>query len=423
MYASKSRFDVGSVISFFSRFDPAKLLNLWLFGWLVCFFALFPAALAQTSTLTTMHSFETSGGGYTPHSGLIEGSDGYLYGTTASGGEDGFGTVYKIKKDGTGFVSLVSFDFYSNGSYLLAGVTEGSDGYLYGTSSNGGNSSGCGLGCGTLYRLKKDGTEFSTLVTFNGSTSGSIPTAGVIEASDGYLYGTTQYSMPFDEFYFYGTLYRVKKDGTEFKTLLYLYSRPQAGVIEGSDGYLYGTTYQGGAHNYGTVYKVQKDGTGFNPIVNFDSVSNGANPYAGVSESSDGYLYGTTVGPSFGTLYRVKKDGTSFTKLVTFDGVTQGANPYAGVTVGNGGWLYGTTYQGGLGGHGTTYQVKTDGTTFKMLYSFCVTGVPCNDGANPYGEILQTSSGLLYGTTSGNGGSTPFGGTIFKLCRSRGLRC
>src|SRR3990172_6775244 len=136
-------------------------------------------------TLDVLHQFPR--GGEFPWAELIEGSDGMLYGTTQSGGVFGQGTVFKINKDGTGFWLVDSFqcDTNSNGCFPYAGVIEGRDGALYGTTFYGGAS-----GEGTAYRINKDGTGFSLLRSFQCTCSSSCyPIAGVIEGSDGALYG------------------------------------------------------------------------------------------------------------------------------------------------------------------------------------------------------------------------------------------
>ena len=123
---------------------------------------------------------------------MIEGSDGKLYGTTISGGAFNQGTVFSMAKNGTGFVLLKSFDGCStltDGCNPIAGLIEGSDGKLYGTTLNGGASNQ-----GTVFSMAKNGTGFVLLKSFDGCstlTDGCNPTAGLIEGSDGKLYGTT----------------------------------------------------------------------------------------------------------------------------------------------------------------------------------------------------------------------------------------
>lgn len=185
-------------------------------------------AAAPVVTLATVHSFgDPLGDAAQPHGRLIEGTDGVLYGTTYAGGR-GNGTVYRVNKDGTGFAVLRSFDMAVDGGYLYAGLTEGSDGMLYGTAAAGGVH-----GSGTVFRMNKDGSAFLVLRSVN-------------YASDG------------------GSLY--------------------SGVIEGSDGVLYGTAYQGGGNNAGTVYRINKDGTGFVVLFTLPGATGAASSFGGVIE-------------------------------------------------------------------------------------------------------------------------------------------
>ena len=197
---------------------------------------------------TVLQSLQTNGFAG-PH-GVIEGSDGNLYGTTRFGGAFGYGTVFKVAKDGTGFTLLQSFEFGvgTNGALPYAGVIDGNDGNLYGTTTSGGVFDN-----GTLFKIAKDATGFTSLQSFEYglSANGATPQAGVIEGSDGTLYGTTTYGGPFDD----GTVFKIAKDGTGFTMLQSFQSdvstngaAPNAGVIEGSDGSLYGTTTSGGAY-------------------------------------------------------------------------------------------------------------------------------------------------------------------------------
>ena len=111
---------------------------------------------------------------------------------------------------------------------------------------------------------------------------------------------------------------------------------PTAGLIEGSDGKLYGTTVSGGASNQGTVFSMAKNGTGFVLLKSFDGCStltDGCNPTAGLIEGSDGKLYGTTISggaSNQGTVFSMAKNGTGFVLLKSFDGcstLTDGCNP------------------------------------------------------------------------------------------------
>ena len=347
------------------------------------------------------------------YAGVIEGSDGALYGTTYGGGSASLGVVYKVNKDGTGFTKLVNFTGRATGGWPYAGVIEGSDGALYGTTYEGGPA-----GLGVLYKVNKDGTGFTKLVDFTGSATGSTPRAGVIEGSDGALYGTTHRGGATGPTGF-GVAYRVKKDGTGFTKLIDFTGKdtgtwPLGGVIEGSDGALYGTTYTGGSAHLGVVYRASKDGTGFAKLVDFTSSATGGSPRAGVIEGSDGALYGTTYtggAVDKGVVYRVNKNGTGFTKLVNFTGSTTGSFPEAGVIEGSDGALYGTTAWGGSADRGAVYKVNKDGTGFRKLVDF-TGGVM---GWYPHAGVIEGSDGALYGTTFWGGPSSQ--GVVYKVSK------
>src|SRR5262249_10353216 len=170
-------------------------------------------------------------------------------------------------------------------------------------------------------------------------------------------------------------------------------SNPQGNLIQGGDGALYGTTYAGGGSGHGTVFRVNPDGTGYAAIHSF-SYSDGSQPYAGLIQGNDGALYGTTAqGGSIGngTVFRINPDGSGYAVLHSFAFGADGANPYAGLIQGSDGALYGTTMGGGASGNGTVFKVNLDGSGYAVLRSF--TG---GDGAHPYAGLIQGNDGALY---------------------------
>ncbi len=150
--------------------------------------------ITPNGVLTTLHSF-TGAGGSAPYGKLVRASDGNFYGTTSSGGNlqacsFGCGTIFKITSSG-GFTSLHSFSF-TDGSYVIAGLTQGSDGNFYGTTGYGGSTQNCGNGCGTIFSITPGGA-LTTLHSFAGfPTDGSLPVGGLFQTSDGTFYGTAE---------------------------------------------------------------------------------------------------------------------------------------------------------------------------------------------------------------------------------------
>lgn len=196
---------------------------------------------------------------------------------------------------------------------------------------------------------------------------------------------------------------------------------PEARLVQGSDGALYGTTSQGGANNMGTVFKVNTNGIGYALLYNLHAMPGSAGRYALV-QGSDGALYGTTIGGGsngVGTIFRLNTDGTGYAVLYDFltNGV-DGETPGTGLTLGKDGMLYGTTQGGGRAAAGTVFKLRTDGTEYEQLYYFRYQG--SFDGQNPCCALVQGSDGALYGTTYGGGWNGL--GTVYTLS-TNGWNC
>jgi uncharacterized repeat protein (TIGR03803 family) len=183
---------------------------------------------------------------------------------------------------------------------------------------------------------------------------------------------------------------------------------PSAELLPAADGRLYGTTAYGGAYRAGTVFSMTTNGV-MTTLASFN-VTNGAYPMAGLTQGSDGNFYGTTSqggAGNYGTIFQVTSNGL-ITTLVTFY-FTNGANPLGGLLLGGDGNFYGTTSQGGFIGDGTIFRMTTNGT----LTTLGAVGFGGQGGGNPQGKMVQAADGCFYGTTL-NG--EPFGlGSVFKM--------
>jgi uncharacterized repeat protein (TIGR03803 family) len=256
---------------------------------------------------TILHSFATGNGGANPLAGLVL-SDTTLYGTTSDIYGSDTGTVFKINTDGTGFTNLYSFTGGSDGDAPEAGLVL-SGNMLYGTTYGGGDS-----GFGAVFAVNTDGTGFTTLYSFTTApccpyinSDGAFPEAGLV-LSGNTLYGTASIGGDFGR----GTVFAVNTDSTGF-TNLYIFTggsdggTPEAGLIL-SGNTLYGTANGGGSSDSdsgsGTVFAVKTDGTGFTNLHSFSEYSidtndftrtntDGANPSAPLILSGN-TLYGTT---------------------------------------------------------------------------------------------------------------------------------
>ena len=363
-------------------------------------------------TFTTLHSFDNSDGSYLL-AGLVQGTDGNFYGTTTGGGIYGDGTVFSITAGGT-LTTLHSFDG-TDGSIPTAGLIQGTDGKLYGTTSSGGAGN-----VGTIFSITESGT-LTTLHSFD-DTDGSGVFGGLVQATNGKFYGTTYAGGTNDR----GTVFSITPSGT--LTTLHNFHGPdgrysQAGLVQGIDGKFYGTTSGGGANDTceygcGTVFSISASGT----LATLHSFgADGYYPQAALVQDTDGTFYGTTpaggdnyCGGGCGTVFRITPGGT-LTTLHSFED-TDGAYPMAGLVRGIDGKFYGTTLGGGdycaSGGCGTAFNITSGGelTTLHKFYG--------PDGERPAGGIAQGTDGTFYGTTfEGGANSCPAGncGTVFNL--------
>ncbi len=389
---------------------------------MVCMVLLFCAATAISATaqtFTTLHTFDNTDG-CDPWTGLVQATNGNLYGTTNSCGATGYGTVFEITPSGT-LTTLHSFDG-TDGGLPYAELLEDTNGNLYGTTNEGG---GAGGGDGTVFEITPKGT-LTTLSSFD-FTNGASPYAGLLQVTSGKLYGTTWQggngnldSCGFDGC---GTVFEITLSGA--LTTLYSFcsqsgcpdgNGPQAALVLATTGNLYGTTTAGGAGGYGTVFKITPSGA-LTTLYSFCSQSgcpDGHTPYAGLVQATNGNLYGTTneggTSGNYGTIFKITPSGT-LTTLHSFD-YTDGSWPYAGLIQATDGNFYGTTVGGGASGYGTVFKITPTGT-LTTLHSFDYT-----DGADLQGELFQGTNGTFYGTTQ-NGGANGVG-TVFSL--SVGLR-
>lgn len=361
-----------------------------------------------------LYRFGTGSGGVFPIAPLVEGSDGLLYGTTFAGGTtDNFGLIFKLSKEGTGYSVMRRFTGQSanDGSAPRSGLVEGSDGALYGMTSQGG-----GADAGTVFKLNKDGSTYTVLRQFTGTEGdGGDPEGGLAMGRDEVLYGTTESGGTNDS----GTVFKLKQDGTDY-SVIYRFTdndtstAPATGVVEGSDGMLYGTTVFGGVNDSGTLFKLNKSGSPYQVLRKFvgSTSTDGDRPSPGLVEGSDGALYGTTLAggtANNGTVFRVKNNGAEYSILHHFTGVQgDGIEARSALTEGNDGALYGTTDRGGSNQNGTIFKLNKDGSGYSVLHRF----LGGNDGAEPFGALLEGSDGLLYGTTTGGLSSY---GTIYKI--------
>ena len=331
-------------------------------------------------------------------SGLVQAADGNFYGTTPKSSSGGYGSVFRVTPAG---VRTTLFSFGVNGYGLdpEGGLVLATNGNLYGTTASGGI-----YGRGTLFKITTTGT-FQVVHPFN-SNDGSLPRYNLVQASDGYLYGVTGSSLTNVATIFRSTLAGALTTLTNFPAAMPGdNANPNDGLVEGPDGWLYGTVSIPTASygKIGAIYKISTTGA-FQTLAYFYGTSGGQlpptgdHPLCGLTMGTDGFLYGTAghnysmfYTSDYGQIFRMTTNGV-LTTVLTFTG-TNGANPMTRLLAAQDGCLYGLTTQGGPSNSGSIFRLTTDGVLTTLANAF---GVYAADQGFP--PLIQAADGNLYGT-------------------------
>jgi len=377
--------------------------------------------VAQAQTFTTLVSFDNTNGANPYYTSLIQGTNGDFYGPTAWGGANGLGTLFKITPEGK--LATFSFDG-TDGAAPYGAAVQATNGYFYGTTTGGGTSSACGsYGCGTVFKITSAG-KLTTLYNFCSQancTDGYVPVGGLVQATNGYFYGTTALGGANGG----GTIFEITPKGK--LTTLYSFTGGTDGyyplwLVQGTNGDFYGTTNFGGGDGYGTVFKITAAGT-LTTLHSFDG-SDGSYPNWLV-QATNGNFYGTTSNGGVndtctggcGTVFKITPAGklTTLYNFCSQANCADGGEPNAGLVQATNGNFYGTTYGGGANDScgasgsvscGTVFEITAAGT-LTTLHSFDGT-----DGFLPNG-LVQATNGTFYGTAEFGGANDD--GTVFSL--------
>lgn len=377
-----------------------------------------PARAQYTETI--LHNFSdgsTPNDGTSPQSGLLQATDGNFYGTTVTGGANGFGTAYQMTP--TGSLTIIHNFANSNADGIspkASLIQIGTNPVTVAGTTPVGGAYGFGTAFGVTMPLNGPGGEtlFTLLASFDPSTA-SEPQSELL-SSGGSLYGTFTAAGTSGV----GGIYRIVANSYNvvynFKNIPDGAS-PQAAPISDGNGGLYGTTQSGGGNGQGCIYHLLSTGT--NTILHsfIADGNDGTGCITPLVLGSDGNLYGTcTSGGSqgHGVAFKVNVTGgtPSYQVLHGFGSTpNDGQAPRAGLVQLPDGNFYGTTAAGGSTGHGTVFMMTPSGAV-SVLHSFA-DGSVTNDGEQPYCRLVSTPDGSLYGTTFMGG--TAGDGTIFRL--------
>jgi uncharacterized repeat protein (TIGR03803 family) len=271
-------------------------------------------------------------------------AQGELWGSTASGGVNGIGTIFKTNANGTEFMMEFQLKSLSTGFSPIGDMTLASNGKIYGTTSSGGAKDG-----GVIF-------EFNTV--------------------------SNSYEKRFDLTLATGTV-------------------PFAKLLQATNGKMYGASTSGGVNNNGTLFEFDPVSGSCIKLVDLNTASTGSSIYGSLVQGSNGKIYGTTIfggANGDGVLFEFDPTTGAYTKMHDFLASSSGSQPYGGLMISSNGLIYGITYRGGIGGLGTlfSFDIKT-GVISKILDMGSGTAFNLNLCR---GSMVELSNGKLYGATS-----------------------
>jgi uncharacterized repeat protein (TIGR03803 family) len=341
--------------------------------------------MTPSGVLTTIYKFSCPDKDYTcengnePMGALTLATNGDLYGTTHGILGSSQGTIFKITPSGK--LTTLAYFNGTNGAFPVAGLVQGPDGSFYGTTQYGGTGSFCGssgVGCGTVFRLTRTGklTTIHNFCSESACKDGEYPLSTLVWGDDGHLYGTTYGDQSEQR---YGTIFRISPIGS--MTTLYSFCSNNVncsdgfapnGLLHASDGNFYGTTQAGGNHQVGTIFRLTPSGI-LTTMYSFDGMVAGTPMAGALVQATDGNLYGTSNAPS--TIFKMSVSGKM--KVVYHFVDTQGISPVGTLLQSTDGEFYGTTYAGGANSSGTIFCLSTSmNPLVKMLPDSGIVGTP-----------------------------------------------
>lgn len=353
----------------------------------------------NNNTYTRKVDFNGINGSY-PYGSLVQASNGKLYGFTHQTGGPSWGTLFEYDYNSNSCTMKVNFTG-SNGRYPIGSLMEAANGKLYGMASGGGD-----FEKGVLFEYDFITNTYVKIYDFDG-INGHGPYGSLMEAANGKLYGMTHFGGTADlglifEYDYVNVVYNVKH---------YFYQNngkyPYGDLVEASNGKLYGTTSEGGWYNAGVIFEFDYV-TGICTTKAEFNNSIGRNPHGSLMECN-GKLYGLASdggASGKGTLVEFDFVTNALTKKVDLTG-SNGNKPLGTPTLASNGKIYGLTNAGGTAGQGVIFEYNPLTDTYVRKVS-----LNASSGAYPFGSLMQTTNGKIFGLTSEGG--TAEKGVIFE---------
>ena len=329
---------------------------------------------------------------------IQEHPNGKIYGTTGEGGTALSGVFFEYNPINNEYKNLHSFNLTNQGTSPQNSLIQADNDLIYGLINSGGNSNQ-----GVLFQLNPNTKQYQKKVDFNGTLNGANPKGDIVQATNGKLYactsigGTNNLGVLF-EYDINTNTYSKKLD---FDGIL-LGANPEGSLIQASNSKLYGLTKNGGINNQGVLFEYDVTTSTYTKKHDFNSSISGAAPTASLVEGTNGKLYGsTTTGGTgnLGTLFEFDVTSGILTTVFEFSGISDGSNPTGSLFHASNGKLYGLSNTGGASNFGVLFEYDYMTFTFTVLYEF--DGI--NSGSLPFGSLIESTTGKLYGLTSVGG--------------------
>ncbi len=340
------------------------------------------------------YHFENIGdSGRQPRGGLIQANNGYIYGLTTYGGEGSSqnGVLFEYNITTDLYTKKFDFDYSENGSFVIHCITQVSNDKIYGVTTQGGTERG------VLFEYNPITATLTKKHDFEQS-----PSSKLTEGNDGKLYGTISNGGTNNK----GSIYEYDPATDNFTEKFSFTGAPNLekasmGLLFASNNKFYSMSQSGGANFSGTIYEYNPATNIANIKYSFPGGANGGTPNGDLIQADNGKIYGVTSyhgANSKGIIFEYDPATNAYSVKVHFDGTSKGATPFGGLVEASNGKLYGGTLKGGTNDMGVIYEYDPNTGVFTKKYDFDET-----DGNGLIGALTQSSNGKLYGTTAYGG--------------------
>ncbi len=342
---------------------------------------------------TKRFDFRYAPGGGTPYSDLMKATDGMIYGTTYTGGDLFAGTIYRIDPDDQTFENVYNFDYFNNGGSPIGGLIQASNGQLYGMAGGGANFDG------VIYVFDPVSLSLTVLQHFDELNSGKDPRGNLLQASNGKMYGMTMKGGTNQD----GVLFEYDIATSTFTKLFDFLDvtsgkEPQGSLMQATNGKLYGLTSDGGSFGNGVLFEYNPMTYEYIVKVHFDDLNKGGYPVGTLLEFGDNQLYGLTASGginSMGVIFVYDAESETFSKLFNFNGAATGMVPVSTLMAASNNKIYGTTQLGGMYNNGVAFEYDPLADDYLVIHNF-----PEYKDRPRYGAFLEVESGPGIGEQS-----------------------